>query len=73
MVACVSLYVGVARLVSCATKTTIDDALIEHKFPKNVSRIVPYFFLDALLRALRNFYTFFAFTHPTPNDFKRVA
>lgn len=28
---------------------------------------------DALLKALRNFYTYFAFTHPTPNDFKRVA
>jgi aminopeptidase N len=28
---------------------------------------------DALLKTLQNFYSAFAFTHPTPNDFKRVA
>ncbi|MFL2586254.1 MAG: M1 family metallopeptidase [Flavobacteriaceae bacterium] len=28
---------------------------------------------DALLKALQIFYNDFAFTHPTPNDFKRVA
>ena len=28
---------------------------------------------DALLKALREFFAYFAFTHPTPNDFKRVA
>jgi miniconductance mechanosensitive channel len=32
-----------------ATKTTIDDALIDHKLPKNVSRFVPYFFLHAAI------------------------
>tara|TARA_B100000989_G_scaffold295086_1_gene275389 strand:- start:9632 stop:11434 length:1803 start_codon:yes stop_codon:yes gene_type:complete len=28
---------------------------------------------DVLLKTLRRFYRAFAFTHPTPNDFKRVA
>ena len=28
---------------------------------------------DALLKSLQRFYRGFAFTHPTPNDFKRVA
>ncbi len=37
----------VSHRISGATKTTIDDALIEHKLPKNVSRFVPYFFLHA--------------------------
>ncbi len=28
---------------------------------------------DALVESLRRFYAAFAFTHPTPNDFKRIA
>ena len=34
------------RIVN-STKTTIDDSLIENKFPKNISRFAPYFFLSA--------------------------
>lgn len=29
--------------------------------------------VDALLESLQKFYLHFAFTHPTPNDFKRIA
>lgn len=43
------ILVNASSTISGATKTTIDDALIEHKFPKNVSRIVPYFFLHAVI------------------------
>jgi miniconductance mechanosensitive channel len=43
------ILVNASSKISGATKTTIDDALIEHKFPKNVSRIVPYFFLHAVI------------------------
>lgn len=43
------ILVNASNKISGATKTTIDDALIEHKFPKNVSRIVPYFFLHAVI------------------------
>jgi len=44
-----SILVNVSHKISSATKTTIDDALIEHKLPKNVSRFVPYFFLHAAI------------------------
>ena len=44
-----SILVNVSHKISGATKTTIDDALIEHKLPKNVSRFVPYFFLHAAI------------------------
>ena len=43
------ILVTVSHRISGATKTTIDDALIEHKLPKNVSRFVPYFFLHAAI------------------------
>ena len=43
------ILVNASSKISGATKTTMDDALIEHKFPKNVSRIVPYFFLHAVI------------------------
>ena len=43
------ILVNASSKISDATKTTIDDALIEHKLPKNVSRIVPYFFLHAVI------------------------
>ena len=43
------ILVNVSHRISGATKTTIDDALIEHKLPKNVSRFVPYFFLHAAI------------------------
>jgi miniconductance mechanosensitive channel len=43
------ILVNVSHRISGATKTTVDDALIEHKLPKNVSRFVPYFFLHAAI------------------------
>jgi miniconductance mechanosensitive channel len=43
------ILVNVSHRISGATKTTIDDALIDHKLPKNVSRFVPYFFLHAAI------------------------
>ena len=43
------ILVDVSNKISGATKTTIDDALIENKFPKNISRFVPYFFLHAVI------------------------
>ncbi len=43
------IIVNASHKISGATKTTIDDALIEHKLPKNVSRFVPYFFLHAVI------------------------
>ena len=43
------ILVNASHRISGATKTTIDDTLIEHKLPKNVSRFVPYFFLHAVI------------------------
>lgn len=43
------IFVNASHKISEATKTTIDDALIENKFPKNISRFVPYFFLQAII------------------------
>lgn len=43
------ILVNASHRISGATKTTIDDILIEHKLPKNVSRFVPYFFLHAVI------------------------
>ncbi|CAI8285880.1 MAG: Miniconductance mechanosensitive channel YbdG [Flavobacteriales bacterium] len=43
------ILVGIFHRISGSTKTTIDDTLIENKFPKNLSRFVPYFFLSALV------------------------
>lgn len=33
--------------IAASTKTTIDDSLIANKFPRNLSRFTPYFFLSA--------------------------
>lgn len=41
--------VSIFHRIASATKTTIDDTLIENMFPKNISRFVPYFFLSALV------------------------
>ncbi len=41
------ILVRLFHRIASSTKTTIDDALIENKFPKNISRFVPYFFLSA--------------------------
>jgi len=41
--------VGIFHRIAASTKTTIDDTLVENKFPKNISRFVPYFFLSALV------------------------
>ena len=30
------------------TKFTFDDALVKHKFPKNLSRYIPYLFLSSV-------------------------
>ncbi len=43
------LLVSIFHRISASTKTTIDDTLVENKFPKNISRFVPYFFLSALI------------------------
>ena len=43
------LLVSIFHQIAASTKTTIDDTLVENKFPKNVSRFVPYFFLSALI------------------------
>ena len=43
------LLVSVFHRIAASTKTTIDDTLVENKFPKNISRFVPYFFLSALV------------------------
>ena len=43
------LLVSIFHQIVASTKTTIDDTLVENKFPKNVSRFVPYFFLSALI------------------------
>ena len=43
------LLVSVFHRIAASTKTTIDDTLVENKFPKNISRFVPYFFLSALI------------------------
>ncbi len=43
------LLVKIFHRIAAATKTTIDDSLIENKFPKNISRFVPYFFLSAAI------------------------
>ena len=41
------LLVSIFHRIAASTKTTIDDTLVENKFPKNISRFVPYFFLSA--------------------------
>ena len=43
------LLVSIFHRIAASTKTTIDDTLVENKFPKNISRFVPYFFLSALV------------------------
>ncbi len=43
------ILVGISHKIAAATHTTIDDSLIEHKLPKNLSRFVPYFFLNLIL------------------------
>lgn len=43
------VLVGIFHRIAASTKTTIDDTLVENKFPKNTSRFVPYFFLSALV------------------------
>lgn len=43
------LLVSIFHRIAASTKTTIDDTLVENKFPKNISRFVPYFFLSALI------------------------
>lgn len=43
------VLVAIFHRIASTTKTTIDDTLIENKFPKNISRFVPYFFLSALV------------------------
>ncbi|MGB0254699.1 MAG: hypothetical protein ACPF95_00810, partial [Flavobacteriaceae bacterium] len=43
------LMVALFHRIAASTKTTIDDTLIENKFPKNISRFVPYFFLGAMV------------------------
>ena len=41
------ILIQVFHRIANSTKTTIDDSLIENKFPKNISRFAPYFFLSA--------------------------
>ena len=41
--------VRIFHRISASTKTTVDDSLIENKFPKNISRFAPYFFLSTLV------------------------
>lgn len=41
------ILIQVFHRIATSTKTTVDDSLIENKFPKNISRFVPYFFLSA--------------------------
>lgn len=48
------VLVTIFHRIASATKTTIDDTLIDNKFPKNISRFVPYFFLHALLHFWSN-------------------
>lgn len=48
------ILVNLFHKISSATKTTIDDALIAHKLPKNVARFIPYFFLHATIAIWSN-------------------
>ena len=41
------ILVRLFHRIAASTKTTIDDSLIATKFPKNISRFAPYFFLSA--------------------------
>jgi len=43
------VLVALFHRIAASTKTTIDDTLVENKFPKNISRFVPYFFLSAMI------------------------
>ena len=43
------VLVSTSHKIAKNTKTTIDNTLIANKFPKNVSRFIPYFFLHAVI------------------------
>lgn len=43
------ILVAIFHRLASTTKTTIDDTLVENKFPKNLSRFVPYFFLSSMI------------------------
>lgn len=41
--------VTIFHRIAASTKTTVDDTLVKNKFPKNISRFIPYFFLSAFI------------------------
>lgn len=43
------VLVTIFHRIAASTKTSVDDTLIENKFPKNISRFIPYFFLSTVI------------------------
>ena len=48
------ILIAVFHKIARSTDSTLDDALIQHKFPKNISRFVPYFFLTLMVSIWAN-------------------
>ena len=48
------ILIAVFHKIAKSTHSTLDDALIQHKFPKNISRFVPYFFLTLMVSIWAN-------------------